>query len=263
MCTLSVLRLNERTLVTMNRDEARSRHEAGLKQQASALTESIYPVDGQAGGTWFGINNHGVVLALLNRYQDPQHSPAPTRGQIIPQALLLGAPSKVSEHLAEQCYQGYNPFDLVLVANNTSEHFTWNGQLLSRTHIKQAAFQLSSSALNTEQVLAIRKQRFEQWLHSTQTRSAGAVLQDIHLQQCRDNRDHSVLMDREDAHSKSICQVVLSPHTSELNYYPEASLQIWREQLHQANTKPLVTELNKQHHQFSLLNRKFSEEVSS
>ncbi|MGY5451546.1 NRDE family protein [Agarivorans sp. MS3-6] len=263
MCTLSVLRLTDHTVITMNRDEARSRHEAGIKRQHQGKQQQLYPVDGQAGGSWFGINNHGVVLALLNRYQDPQRSEAPTRGQIIPQALAYGSAISVSQHLAAQDYQLYNPFDLVFIAATISQHFSWNGQQLTLTNLDQSAFQFSSSAINTEQVLSSRKQRFDQWLQHTLSASAASVLQKIHLQQCQKNRQHSVLMDRHDAHSKSICQVLLGANTSQFDYYPEQSLQAWREQLHQPQQTASLASLSKQQHLFQLINPALIDEVSS
>ncbi|PKH03053.1 hypothetical protein CXF72_08165 [Psychromonas sp. MB-3u-54] len=228
MCTLSVLRLSNSLVITMNRDEARLRHEAGLKQQQKNGVERLYPIDGQAGGTWFGVNNHGVVLALLNRYQDPQSSTAPTRGNIIPQALAYGNVKLVKKHLSEQSYQYYNPFDLVLMSGRECLHLSWNGRHLSTHNVCQAALLLSSSALNTEAVLAKRQRHFQQWLAQLPELSAAEVLQKIHLQHNPDSQGDSVLMDRSDAHSKSICQVLLDANYCEFNYYSEASLQQWR-----------------------------------
>ncbi|WP_220719956.1 NRDE family protein [Agarivorans litoreus] len=261
MCTVSVLRLGQQTVITMNRDEARHRHEAGIKQQHNGDTVLVYPVDGQAGGTWFGFNNHGVVLALLNRYQDPQHAGAPTRGQIIPQALALGSSQRLEQHLATQDYQHFNPFDLLMISANDCQHFSWSGKQLSHHHLSDKAIQLSSSALNTQQVLASRKRRFQQWLKHKPS-SAERVLSDIHLQQCQQNRSHSVLMDRDEAHSKSICQVRLSAQNSEFDYYPEASLQAWRQQLSQA-TQPLdASLLEKQQRQLSIIRSNLIDEVT-
>ncbi|MFT7053165.1 MAG: hypothetical protein ACJAU1_000717 [Psychromonas sp.] len=246
MCTLSVLRLSNLLVITMNRDEARSRHEAGLKQQQKNGVELLCPIDGQAGGTWFGVNNHGVVLALLNRYQDPQSVGAPTRGNIIPQALAYGEVRLVKKHLSEQNYQYYNPFDLLLISSAECLHLSWNGRHLSLHNVSQAALLLSSSALNTEAVLAKRQARFQQWLTQSPELSATEVLHKIHLQHDLGNRGDSVLMDRSDAHSKSICQVLLDADCCEFNYYPEASLQQWRGHITDGKSPFVNPQLNKQ-----------------
>ena len=54
----------------MNRDELRTRQETNeILNQSSDLTNYYHPVDLLSGGTWFGYNNKGLVMALLNRYQ--------------------------------------------------------------------------------------------------------------------------------------------------------------------------------------------------
>jgi len=246
MCTLSVLRLSNLLVITMNRDEARLRHEAGLKEQQKNGIELLYPIDGQAGGTWFGLNNHGVVLALLNRYQDPQTSGAPTRGNIIPQALAYGDFNLVKKHLSDQNYQHYNPFDLLLISPGECLHLSWNGRRLSIYNANQEALLLSSSALNTDAVLAKRQERFQQWLTRSPELSAAAVLQQIHLQHDLGSPADSVLMDRSDAHSKSICQVLLDANGCEFNYYPQDSLQQWRRHITDGKPPFVNPQLNQQ-----------------
>src|SRR5262245_3441937 len=52
---------------------------------------AAYPIDPVGGGTWVGVNDVGLTVALLNRYQrfDGRLNPqAPSRGLIIP--ALLG-----------------------------------------------------------------------------------------------------------------------------------------------------------------------------
>ena len=73
MCTLTVYSGKKRCVVTMNRDELRTRKEAGVLHSKSINDiRFFHPVDLVSGGTWFGVNNQGVILALLNRYQAPQ-----------------------------------------------------------------------------------------------------------------------------------------------------------------------------------------------
>ena len=88
----------------MNRDESRARHEAGIKAREASKVNLLFPVDGLAGGTWFGINDSGVVMALLNRYQ-AQHVRNPiTRGKIIPNCLSRGSYNNIFEHLNNQSF---------------------------------------------------------------------------------------------------------------------------------------------------------------
>ncbi len=58
MCTLTLFTYQGRRIITMNRDEARFRHETNLIQHhTSAQTEYYHPVDQSSGGTWFGFNS--------------------------------------------------------------------------------------------------------------------------------------------------------------------------------------------------------------
>ncbi|MGE0442239.1 MAG: NRDE family protein [Gemmatimonadales bacterium] len=69
MCTLSWLPAAEGYRLFFNRDERLTRApgrppEPGVERGVRFLA----PVDGDAGGTWIGVNEYGLAVALLNRY---------------------------------------------------------------------------------------------------------------------------------------------------------------------------------------------------
>jgi uncharacterized protein with NRDE domain len=238
MCTLSLFKNSNELIITMNRDESRQRHEAGLKEQTQNNIHSLFPVDGLAGGTWFGINDTGVVMALLNRYQDPQVQGAPTRGQIIPTALTKGRYTQILSHLNKINFSGFNPFDLFLIEREHNHHFSWSGQVMTITQHNESAIQFSSSGVDTDLVLAKRQARFEQQLAHQNTWQAPQILEKLHLHQDPQETSHSVLMDRPHTHSKSICQVHLRAEDCQFAYYPETSLTLWREHAVSADQLP-------------------------
>ena len=238
MCTLSLFKHNHQLIVTMNRDESRERHEAGLKEQEYNNIHTLFPVDGLAGGTWFGINDTGVVMALLNRYQDPQVQGAPTRGQIIPTALAKGNYHRILNHLNSVDFSGFNPFDLFLIELEYQHHFSWNGQVMTITQHHENAMQFSSSGVDTDLVLAKRQAHFEQKLAQQKTWESLQILEQLHLYQDPQETSYSVLMDRPHTHSKSICQVHLRAEDCQFAYYPESSLTLWREHAVSVNQLP-------------------------
>ena len=238
MCTLSLFKHNHQLIVTMNRDESRDRHEAGIKEQYHNNIHSLFPVDGLAGGTWFGINDTGVVMALLNRYQDPQVQGAPTRGQIIPTALAKGSYHHILSHLNSVDFSGFNPFDLFLIELEGYHHFSWNGQVMTVTQHNESTMQFSSSGIKTAAVLAKRQARFKQQLKQQKTWQASQILEKLHLHQDPLETSYSVFMDRPYTHSKSICQVQLRAEDCQFAYYPEASLTLWREHAVSADQLP-------------------------
>ncbi len=76
-----------------NRDEARwrVRAEPPAVRALDAGLRALAPRDPEGGGTWTGVNDHGVALSLLNHYQADRQAPSPaaplSRGQVV-QGLL-------------------------------------------------------------------------------------------------------------------------------------------------------------------------------
>jgi uncharacterized protein with NRDE domain len=88
MCTLTLLRASDRCLITMNRDDLIARPESPPKLDGAHGAHMIAPLDLKAGGTWIGLNRHGLVACLLNRYDQAAPSDGLSRGVIVPEALL-------------------------------------------------------------------------------------------------------------------------------------------------------------------------------
>jgi len=119
MCTLSAFQQDGDIIITMNRDEIRTRAEAKyLTQNNSEKITTIYPVDTQAGGSWFGFNEKGLVLALLNRYQNDALDNAMSRGEIIPKMLKTGSIDQGLKYLEMMEVRQYSPFDLMLFSQD-------------------------------------------------------------------------------------------------------------------------------------------------
>jgi uncharacterized protein with NRDE domain len=75
-------------VVAANRDEARDRPSEPPRVWPGGF---LAPRDVQAGGTWIGLNRHGVVAAITNRSREPRDPHRPSRGLLVLEAL--GAPS--------------------------------------------------------------------------------------------------------------------------------------------------------------------------
>jgi len=131
MCTISILRnLEGSILLTANRDELRTRGELGLQQDKRNTVQRIFPVDAQANGTWLGVNNYGVVAAILNFYE-VLYQGTQTRGLIIPSLLefecLTDARSWVTESLK---LNEYSAFTLLLMDREEVYRYRWDGVAL-------------------------------------------------------------------------------------------------------------------------------------
>src|SRR5689334_22002529 len=76
MCTVSWLKVSGGYELFCNRDERRTRKPAAppVIREARGV-RFIAPIDGDHGGSWIGVNEAGVSLCLLNRYEDASSSP--------------------------------------------------------------------------------------------------------------------------------------------------------------------------------------------
>lgn len=225
MCTLTVYSGKKRCVVTMNRDELRTRKEAGVLHSKSINDiRFFHPVDLVSGGTWFGVNNQGVILALLNRYQAPQTKEAKSRGDIIPAALAQGGRSAVQSWLQELSYVDYNPFDLFLISKKKVMQFSWDSEKYSSEAIKfKRWFMFTSSGLMTEEVIAYRQNLFNAWSHEMGKKltSSEEILRGFHLIQFDGMETHSVLMEREKSHTRSVIQADIEGKKIQVKYIPD------------------------------------------
>ena len=131
MCTLSIIPQEDKLIVTMNRDEQRTRDEA---EQLSITEEGCFPIDSVSSGTWVGVSTHGIVFALLNRYQDKHKSDVTySRGTIIPALLTCVDLDAVTRQLQMFNTAQFAPFDCFAITPQQLTHAAWNGEMLSIT----------------------------------------------------------------------------------------------------------------------------------
>lgn len=110
-----------------NRDERYDRPANGPRL-LSADPRVLAPIDHTAGGTWIGVNEHGLVVALANRRDGPEGERS--RGQLVRD--LLGTDTSdeartfLASLLAEHQYAG---FHLLLVDPFDAFYATWDGTL--------------------------------------------------------------------------------------------------------------------------------------
>jgi len=130
MCTLALytrVRPEMPLLVAANRDEYLDRSTASPR----LLSVNPWVIGGQdlvAGGTWLGINEEGVVVALLNRRSSGQPDPTRhSRGLLCLQALQCRTLDAVVELLSGQDAGQYNPFTLMAATRERAVVFSAQG----------------------------------------------------------------------------------------------------------------------------------------
>ncbi|AWB66117.1 hypothetical protein C2869_06535 [Saccharobesus litoralis] len=229
MCTYTWLPQSSGAIVTMNRDERRERPEGDkittLSYQQGSL-QVYYPIDKQAGGTWFGYNTAGLCLALLNRYQDAENQSIPeavkrSRGDIIPHLLKCASLPHVIQQIETNDFSGYPAFDLMFTDGQELwqlSHRNPQQKPVLQQHASDLPFMLTSSSVAPEVTFNYRHHQFTQFLKHTSKTTAEFILEHFHLVQTKGLESESVLMSRDLSHTKSICQIDLGAQSYFLRY---------------------------------------------
>jgi uncharacterized protein with NRDE domain len=117
MCTLAAyVRVTAEVplLVAANRDEFLDRPSAA----PALIAHDPWVFAGQdlsAGGTWFGVNEHGMVVGLLNRRQPEGPDPARrSRGLLCLETLQTRSPAEAAQRLRGVDAAAYNSFNLLV-----------------------------------------------------------------------------------------------------------------------------------------------------
>lgn len=114
MCTLIALHRcvpGAGLVVAANRDEYLDRASEGLQIRQTASGAMLAPRDAVAGGTWLGLNSHGVFAALTNRRclePDPERR---SRGLLVTDALEARTAREAAAALGRLAGEAYNPFN--------------------------------------------------------------------------------------------------------------------------------------------------------
>jgi uncharacterized protein with NRDE domain len=102
-------------VVAANRDEHYDRPSSAPAVVASN-PKILAGKDLQAGGTWLGVNEHGVIAAVLNRRSDDEQAPQArtrSRGLLCLDLLNLGSAAQARASLDRERDNFYQPFSLV------------------------------------------------------------------------------------------------------------------------------------------------------
>lgn len=163
MCTLSFIARDAGYLLGMNRDERIARG-AGAPPKTRKLsgTLAIYPSDG-AEGTWIGVNDRAITLALLNwndvipRAVDKRKTRS--RGLLIPALIGSQSPAQVLAVLHAFSLDGMLPFRLIGIFPSEKEicEWRWDSAEMKRLHHDWRDGHWFSSSLSDKQAEMLRE----------------------------------------------------------------------------------------------------------
>jgi len=162
MCTVVILRRPDHdwpVIIGANRDEMNDRPWLPPKRHWDERDHVIAGMDVLAGGTWLGVNDDGLVAAILNRRNSL--GPAPglrSRGELPLEALDHAEAAIAAKALASLEPQSYRTFNL-LIADAREAFLISSEQISDHADDKQISVQplpegismISAQGLNTEQ----------------------------------------------------------------------------------------------------------------
>jgi hypothetical protein len=178
------------------------------------------PIDPDCGGTWIGVNDAGLVCALLNAHNGPTSPSAPiSRGTIIPPLLGYADIDSALVGARQLAADRYLPFRLVIVDGGELVE-CWNdgGALEHRRQRLHDAVMRTSSRLGDDLVAGPRAALFRRFLESTSDPVAAEDL--FHLHRWRGREEISVRMRRADARTVSHTIVEIRERTVRMAYRP-------------------------------------------
>jgi uncharacterized protein with NRDE domain len=118
MCTLVLMRRPGSPwplLVAANRDELAGRPARPPARHWPDRAEVVAGLDLQAGGSWLGINDHGVVAGVLNRVGTLGPAAGKrSRGELVLEALDHADAAAAAAALADLDPDAYRPFNLIV-----------------------------------------------------------------------------------------------------------------------------------------------------
>jgi hypothetical protein len=235
MCTVTVWRDPTRVQVTMNRDERWGRApELPPRTRSGGPTGTAWtaPADGERGGTWMGVNEHGMVACLLNGYTAADlpllsRDDVPSRGAIVPE-VLSRTPDDAWRWLdAGLDPEPYPSFTLLVVSVTDAAELCWRrGDRLRRRPVASGWTMVSSSFWRPEDVLAWRRERFETWRDAGGSRSHGVPAYNLLEEPGR--REWSPFMTRAISATRSVtdAHVDLESGRASLRWWPRTGDQV-------------------------------------
>lgn len=229
MCTVSWIHRQDGYLLLFNRDELRTRKPASAPRiETRKGVGFIAPLDGDHGGSWIAVNQFGLTLCLLNRFDD---SPGEfirnytSRGLLLHELIDCTALEMVATRVTDANWSRFRPFTLVALATaQPALVIDWNGsEAITRSHT-DSLMPITSSSLREGKVVLERKEQFQEMALERGTVD-DELLIEFHRSHLPERGPASVCMHRPDARTVSMSTVTVTQNVIELVYHPNSPCQ--------------------------------------
>lgn len=230
MCTVSWIHQDDGYHLLCNRDERHTRKPAlPPRVHERSDVRFIAPIDGDHGGSWIGVNQFGLSLCLLNRYQDREQSAAESkksRGLLL--AGLMDAPSRAEVHnsVFETDLSRFKPFTLVALEPQKKALLVhWTGRECVSDMNGDGAMPLTSSSYDPVGAGESRMRCFERLVSGTG--KTAELLFRFHASHEPVRGPYSTCMHRDDARTVSFSWIRVAGGKIEFCSHPESPCSLW------------------------------------
>ncbi len=223
MCTLSWVPTPDGFRLFFNRDERRTRARGRPPRVTrTPAGEFLGPVDGDFGGTWIGVNHHGVAGAILNRYEDtPPGALAGrvSRGLLLRDLLLTSrTPADLVRRTRAARLKDFLPFTLATVAaGRPVTLIDWNGRTLRVTRTRRPGVLRTSSGSDQGAADRARRSVYRELL-GTRDQPSPDVLRRLHQSHLPHRGPLSACMHRPEAKTQSLTEVAVGRRRATMWY---------------------------------------------
>lgn len=222
MCSVTFIPRADGFLLGMNRDESLSRPAANPPERRTRTGRlALYPTE-PTGGSWIGLNDTGLTLALINWYAVPR---APgigrvSRGIVVPSLLAAASLDEVRAAMVVMPKQDMAPFRLLAFSSvgRTAFEFCWDQRTLEEVpHAWEPQHWFSSGHDEPRAQLERAKVARKAW----QQPRAGTPpwLRRLHASHEPARGPCCFCMHRKEAATVSYTEIVVTTHAATMRYH--------------------------------------------
>jgi uncharacterized protein with NRDE domain len=228
MCTVSWIRQAGGHRLFCNRDEKHTRRVAlppAVRERRGV--RFIAPLDGAYGGTWIGVNQFGLSLCVLNRYQDEavpsvEAEDYLSRGLLLVELIDCRTRSQTQSRIEQITLVHFQPFTLLILEPEQPSLLThWTGRELLSEPDGESAMPLISSSHDLTGVSITRRRHFNSLLMES-GRVDDHLLDKFHSSHFPTASAYSTCMHRNEARTVSFSKVNVSRDGIEFFYYADS-----------------------------------------
>ncbi|MFK5957394.1 MAG: NRDE family protein [Lutibacter sp.] len=228
MCTVTFFPLNDRVVLTSNRDEKTNRPTLSPKTYQFDETKLLFPKDKKAGGTWFVAKEDGTVIILLNGAFENHRKKigyAKSRGIVLLEVIKAKKPL---EFYKKMNLEGIEPFTLIYFFEDKLIEMKWDEE---QKHIYNHAVTQnhiwSSATLYSKEQRESKKKRFDNFIHDTYAITENKIL-NFHQKTQLNNKEYDFIINRRNIlKTVSITQISIQNKSINMKYVDVENTEIF------------------------------------